>query len=74
MNHSRETETERDRERETETETERDSFRPLPLMKGCRWMTYQVTVHTIIMHINKKTNKLTTMCLNWVLKMTVCVL
>ena len=40
------------------------SFRPLPLMKGCRWMTYHLTVHTIIMHVNKKPNKLTTMYLN----------
>ena len=39
------------------------SFRPMPLMKGCRWMTYQLTIHTIMMHVNKKTNKLTIMCL-----------
>ena len=37
-----------------------DSFRPLPHMKGCGWMTYHLTVHTIIMHMNKKTNKLVT--------------
>ena len=24
------------------------SFRPLPLMKGCMWMTYHLTVHTIM--------------------------
>ena len=24
------------------------SFRPLPLMKGCRWMTYHLTIHTIM--------------------------
>ena len=35
------------------------SFRPLPLMKGCGWMTYHLTVHTM----SKKTNKLTTMYL-----------
>ena len=39
------------------------SFRPLPLMKGCRWMTYHLTVHTIIVPMSKKTNKLTTMYL-----------
>ena len=37
------------------------SFRPLPLMKGCRWMTYYLTVHTMIIPMSKKTNKLTTM-------------
>ena len=49
-------------------ETERDpirtrmiySFRPLPLMKGCRWMTYHLTVHSIIIPMSKKINKLTT--------------
>ena len=44
----------------------------LSVMKGCRWMTYHLTVHTIIMHMNKKTNKRTTVCLNLVLKMTAC--
>ena len=39
------------------------SFRPLPLMKGCRWMTYHLTVHTIIIPMSKKTIKLTTMYL-----------
>ena len=39
------------------------SFRPLPLMKGCRWMTYHLTVHTVTIPINKKTIKLTTMYL-----------
>ena len=39
------------------------SFRPLPLMKGCRWMTYHLTVHTIIVPMSKKPNKLTTMYL-----------
>ena len=39
------------------------SFRPLPLMKWCRWMTYYLTVHTIIMPMSKKTNKLTIMYL-----------
>ena len=39
------------------------SFRPLPLMKGCGWMTYHLTVHTIIVPMSKKTNKLTTMYL-----------
>ena len=33
------------------------SFRPLPLMKGCKWMTYHLTVHTVIMHMDKKTTK-----------------
>jgi len=33
------------------------SFRPLPLMKGCRWMTYHLPVHTIIIPVSKKTNK-----------------
>ena len=37
------------------------SFRSLPLMKGCRWMTYHLTVRTIIMPVSKKTNKLATM-------------
>ena len=37
------------------------SFRPLPLMKGCRWMTYHLTVNTMIISMSKKTNKLTTM-------------
>ena len=37
------------------------SFRPLPLMKGCGWMTCHLTVHTIIVPMSKKTNKLTTM-------------
>ena len=43
-----------------------------PSLKGCRWMTYHLPVHTVIMHMNKKTNKLTTSCLKQVLKMTVC--
>ena len=29
------------------------SFRPLPLMKGCRWMTYYLKGHTIITPISK---------------------
>ena len=29
------------------------SFRQLPLMKGCRWMTYHLTGHTIITPISK---------------------
>ena len=41
------------------------TFRPLPFMKEYRWMTYHLTVHTVIMPINKKTNNLTTMCLNY---------
>ena len=40
------------------------SFRPLALMKGCGWMTYHLTVHTIIVPMSKKTNKLTTMYLH----------
>ena len=39
------------------------SFRPLPLMKGCEWMTYHLRVHTIIVPMSKKTIKLTTMYL-----------
>ena len=39
------------------------SFRPLPLMKGCGWMTYHLTVHTIIVAMCKKTSKLSTMYL-----------
>ena len=74
-----ERERERERERESsdqsegcQTERERErgrgreriySFRPLPLMKGCRWMTYHLTVHTIIMPMSKKINKLATMYL-----------
>ena len=33
------------------------SFRPLPLVKGCGWMTYHLTVHTILVPMSKKTNK-----------------
>ena len=33
-------------------------------MKRCRWMTYHLTVHTIIIPMSKKTNKLTTMLVN----------
>ena len=36
-----------------------NSFRPLRLTTRCRWITYNHTVHTIIMHV-KKTNKLIT--------------
>ena len=43
------------------------SFRPLT--KGCRWMTYHLTVHTIIIPMNKKTIKLTTVCLNYDIEM-----
>ena len=55
----------RERDRERERERERGirmiySFRPLPLMKGCGWMTYHLTVHTRIVPMSKKTNKLTT--------------
>ena len=32
-------------------------------MKGCRWMTYHLTVHIIIMPMSKKINNLTTMYL-----------
>ena len=39
------------------------SFRPLSLMKGCGWMTYHLTVHTIVVPMGKKTNKLMTMYL-----------
>ena len=39
------------------------SFRPLSLMKGCRWMTYHLTVHTVIIPMSMKTNNLTTMYL-----------
>ena len=61
---------ERERERVREREREREirirmiySFRPLPHMKGCGWMTYHLTVHTIIVPMSKKINKLTTMYL-----------
>jgi len=27
-------------------------------MKECRWMTYHLTVHAIITHMNKKANEL----------------
>ena len=61
---------ERQTDRQTETHRERQiqirmiySFRPLPLMKGCGWMTYHLTVHTIIVPMSNKTNKLTTMYL-----------
>ena len=30
------------------------SFRPLPLMKRCGWMTYHLTVHTTIVPVSKK--------------------
>ena len=50
----------RERERERGRVRMIYSFRPLPLRKGCRWMTYHLTVHTIITSMNKKTNKLTT--------------
>ena len=71
----RDTETDRqtDRQRHRDTETDRQtdrqtekiySFRPLPLMKACRWMTSHLTVHPIIIHMNKTANKLTTKCLN----------
>ena len=40
------------------------SFRPLPLMKACGWMTYRLTVHTIMIPMSKKTIKLTTMYLS----------
>ena len=39
------------------------SFRPLPLTKGCRWMTCHLTVHSIIIPMSKKINKLTTIYL-----------
>ena len=32
-------------------------------MMGCRWLTYHLTVLTIIIPMSKKTNKLTTMYL-----------
>ena len=32
-------------------------------MKGCRWMTYHLTVHTINIPMGKKIIKLTTMYL-----------
>ena len=39
------------------------AFRPLPLMNGCRRMTYHLTVHTIIIPMSKKTIKLMTVYL-----------
>ena len=72
----RERERDRETDRQTDRQTDRIntrtiniyrekiySFRPLPLMKGCGWMTYHLTVPTIIMPMSKKTKKLTTMCL-----------
>ena len=53
---------ERERERERRMIY---SFRPLSLMKGCRRITYHLTVHTIIMPMSKKINKVTTMYLIW---------
>ena len=57
-----------------DTDTNTSSFRPLPLMKGCRWMTYLLTLHTISIHMNLKTNKLKTMLLELgsLLKRSVC--
>ena len=60
------TESGTERERGGDTDTDTDdlrirmiySFRPLPLMKGCGWMTYHLTVHTIIVPMSKKTNRL----------------
>ena len=66
----RQTDRQRQRQRKTERQIETEiririrmvySFRPLPLMKWCRWMTYHLTVHTIIIPMSKKTNRLTTM-------------
>ena len=31
------------------------SFRPLPLVKEYRWMTYHLAVHNIIIPMSKKT-------------------
>ena len=33
------------------------SFRPLRLMKRCRWMTFHLTVHTIVIIPMSKKNK-----------------
>ena len=46
------------------------SFRPLPLMKGCRWMTYHLTVDTIITPMSEKPSNYDV--LDYVLTMTVC--
>ena len=35
-------------------------------MKGCRWMTYHLTVHTVSIPMSKKTNEL---CLNYGLRL-----
>ena len=53
-------ETDRQTDRQTDNQTEIRirmiySFRPLPLMKGCGWMTYHLTVHTVIVPLSKKT-------------------
>ena len=48
------------------------SFRPLPLMKGCGWMTYHLTVHTIIVPMSQKKHQTNDDVLDWVLTMTVC--
>ena len=53
---------ERETDRQTQTERQRNteiwirmiySFRPLLRVKGCRWMTDHLAVHTIIMPMNK---------------------
>ena len=48
-------------ETDRQTETDREygmgmiySFRPLPLLKGCGWMIYHLTVHAIVMPMNKE--------------------
>ena len=33
------------------------SFRPLPLINGCGWMTYHLTVHTIIVPIERQADR-----------------
>ena len=48
-----------------------DLFRPLPRMKGCMWMAYHLTVHTIIVLMSKKTSKTNDSVLDSVLTMTV---
>ena len=59
----RQTDRQVDRQRQRESRRKRESesvminsLRSLPLMKGCRWMTYYLTVHTIIIPMSKKTD------------------
>ena len=41
-------------------------------MKGCGWMTYHLTVHTIIIPMSKENQQTDDDVLDWVLTYTVC--